>query len=189
MFKINEGYMRTENETMVDIVSVWKSDFDDYRSLAIIGKNDEEIGYVIASYDEEKIRELTGNFDNKISKRELENSFAVLITSDFAYYINLPKISECSKLLQIIYNEVCTSESSMCYISEDDWNNYYSDSFSSRDLLNLKKEIKKYKLDDVITIDDNDYKIICYGDLETKFVDDLTKNNLDKEKINMDLIV
>ena len=88
MFKINEGYMRTENETMVDIVSVWKSDFDDYRSLAIIGKNDEEIGYVIASYDEEKIRELTGNFDNKISKRELENSFAVLIASDFAYYIN-----------------------------------------------------------------------------------------------------
>ena len=75
------------------------------------------------------------------------------------------------------------------YISEDDWNNYYSDSFSSRDLLNLKKEIKKYKLDNVITIDDNDYKIICYGDLETKFVDDLTKNNLDKEKINMDLIV
>ena len=36
----------------------------------------------------------------------------------------------------------------------------------------LEKEIKKYELDEVIGIGDGGYKIVGYGDLETRFIDD-----------------
>ena len=43
----------------------------------------------------------------------------------------------------------------------------------------LKEEVKEYKLDNVITFDDAEYKIIGWSDLETRFNDD---RNFVKEK-------
>ena len=84
----------------------------------------------------------------------------------------MPKISDCSKLLQEIYDNVCESDATMCHISDEDWNDYYSDNYSDNDIEVLKEEIKKYGLSEVIGIGDDDYKIVGYGDLETRFNDD-----------------
>ena len=49
----------------------------------------------------------------------------------------------------------------------------------------LKEEIKKYNLEDVITLNNYEYKVIGWGDLETRFNDDrnIEKNkNKDKER-------
>ena len=67
----------------------------------------------------------------------------------------------------------------MCFIHNEDWNNYYSVHYSENDLDTLRDEIKKYELEAVIEVDAGEYKIIGYEDLETRFNDDrnLNKNN------------
>ena len=88
-------------------------------------------------------------------------------------YIKLPKISKCSRLLKEIFNDVCESDSNMCHITTEDWDKYYSNKYTDKDIQTLKEEIDKYKLDDVITLkNDDNYKIIGWGDLENRFNDD-----------------
>ena len=94
------------------------------------------------------------------------------ILDDFDKYMKLPKISECSKLLQEIYDDVCEADSSMCHITNEDWNEFYKDNFTEKDIDNLKKEVKELGLQEVITFDDAEYKIVGWGDLETRFNDD-----------------
>ena len=67
----------------------------------------------------------------------------------------------------------------MCHITKTDWEKFYSDDFSNKDFENLKKEIKKYHLEDVIGINDCEYMIVGYGDLETRFNDD---RNIERER-------
>lgn len=74
--------------------------------------------------------------------------------------------------MQEIYDNVCESEATMCHITNDDWKELYADRFTNKDITKLKEEVKKYKLDDVITFDDREYKIIGWGNLETSFNDD-----------------
>ena len=74
--------------------------------------------------------------------------------------------------MQSIYDDVCQSDSTMCHITEEEWNEYYIDDYSEKDIEVLEKEIKKYGLDEVIGIGDGEYKIVGYGDLETRFIDD-----------------
>ena len=80
--------------------------------------------------------------------------------------------------LQEIYDNVCESDATMCHITEEDWQEIYADRYTDKDIENLKTEVKKYKLEDVVTFDDEEYKIIGWGDLETRFNDD---RNLEKE--------
>lgn len=161
----------------VNVLSTWKSDYDDFRALAEIKKGNNDLGKIIASYDENTIRNLTGNIKNSLSDTELKNAFAVLISSSFDYYSELPKISNCSKLLQSIYDDVCQSDATMCHITEEDWEEYYIDNYSIEDIKILEEEIKKYKLEEVVCLDEGEYKIIGYGDLETRFIDDRTINH------------
>ena len=156
----------------VNVLSTWKSDYDDFRALAEIKKGTNDLGTIIASYDENTIRNLTGNIKNPLSDTELKNAFAVLISSSFDYYSELPKISNCSKLLQEVYDDVCESDASMCHITSEDWNEFYKEDFTDKDVDNLKKEVKELGLQEVITFDDAEYKIIGWGDLETRFNDD-----------------
>ena len=102
---------------------------------------------------------------------ELKNAFAVLICSDIEKYLKLPTISNVSKLLKEIYDCVVTSECSMCHIDYNEWEDFYDD-YNERDIEQLKKEIEKYNLEEVIEIDNGEYKIVGYGDLETRFLDD-----------------
>ena len=76
----------------------------------------------------------------------------------------------------------------MCHITSEDWKEYYSEHYSEKDLDDLENEIKKYGLEEVVEVFDgeyitsdnkiieSDYRIIGYGDLETRFIDDRKLN-------------
>lgn len=155
----------------VNVCDVWETDYGDYKALAEIGKNKELEGTIITSYDEQVIRNITDKEKGSLTVNELKNAFAVLICSDIEKYLKLPTISNVSKLLKEIYDCVVTSESSMCHIDYNEWEDFYDD-YNERDIEKLKKEIEKYNLKEVIEIDNGEYKIVGYGDLETRFLDD-----------------
>lgn len=48
----------------------------------------------------------------------------------------------------------------MCHITQEDWNQFYKDNFTEKDIDNLKKEVKELGLQEVITFDDAEYKIV-----------------------------
>ena len=151
----------------VRVNSIYETSFDDVRCDAVLYQNDKAIANIIASYDANEMNFRCNN-DPNLAKEALR----VSILDDFDKYIELPKVSNCSKLLQDIYDDVCQSDASMCHISEDDWNEFYKEDFTEKDIDNLKKEVKELGLQEVITFDDAGYKIIGWGDLETRFNDD-----------------
>jgi len=69
--------------------------------------------------------------------------FKSIIYSKFKEYSELPKISKCSKLLQKVYDEVCNSDNEMCYVTNDDWKELFSNQFDRKDIEKLKEEVKK----------------------------------------------
>ena len=117
----------------------------------------------------------------------VKRAFKNLIYYEFDKYLELPKISECSDLLQEIYDCVCESDSTMCHISNEDWEDYYIDKYSDNDLVVLQDEIKKYGLEEIVEIDTGEYKIVGYGDLETRFNDDRNINKSLKEDANFEI--
>lgn len=155
----------------VNVCDVWKTDYGDYKALAEIGQNKELKGTIITSYDEQVIRNITDIEKGSLTVNGLKNAFAVLICSDIEKYLKLPTISNVSKLLKEIYDCVVTSECSMCHIDYNEWEDFYDD-YNESDIEQLKKEIEKYNLEEVIVIDNGEYKIVGYGDLETRFLDD-----------------
>ena len=151
----------------VRVNSIYETSFDDVRCDAVLYQNDKAVANIIASYDANEMNFRCNN-DPNLAKEALR----VSILDDFDKYIELPKVSNCSKLLQDIYDDVCQSDASMCHISEDDWNEFYKEDFTEKDVDNLKREVKELGLQEVITFDDAGYKIIGWGDLETRFNDD-----------------
>jgi len=161
----------------VKIFGTWETDYDDLRCNAILSVNGIEKANIIASYDEEDIRNSIGNKDSIMNDDFIEKGFKTLILDDFDDYLKLPKITECSELLQEIYDNVCSSDASMCHISDEDWEEDYSERYNEQDLKKLEKEIGKYNLQDIIDFSDGGYKIVGYGNLETVFNDN---RNLEK---------
>lgn len=164
----------------IEILDTWVTDYDDMRCNAALYQDGNEIANIIASYDESDIRYSIGDKDSEMNQEFVNRAFRNLIYDDFDSYSKLPKISECSKLLQSIYESVCSSDATMCHITDEDWNDYYIDDYSETDIEILEKEIKKYGLEEVIGIGDDGYKIVGYGDLETRFNDD-RELNINKE--------
>ena len=170
---LTKGKKQTELlNNNIKILGTWVTDYDDMRCNAILMQDNKEVANIIASYDECDLRYSIENKDSKMTETFIKKAFQTLIYDDFKSYLELPKISDCSKLLQEIYDNVCESDATMCHISDEDWNDYYSDNYSDNDIEVLKEEIKKYGLSEVIGIGDDDYKIVGYGDLETRFNDD-----------------
>lgn len=161
------------NLRKVEILNIWKSDYDDIRCNAILYKDKKQVANIIASYDYETIRNFTNQIypNTKFEKQFMNVPLKTLIYDDFDKYLKLPKISKCSKLLQEVYDTVCESDATMCHITEDDWKECYADRFSNKDIEKLKEEVKKYCLEAVITFNDGEYKIVGYGDLETRLND------------------
>lgn len=151
----------------VRINSIYETGFGDVRCDAVLYLNDKAVANIIGSYDASEMNFICNN-NPDLAKEALR----IAILDDFDKYIDLPKVSKCSKLLQDIYDNVCESDSSMCHITEDDWNEFYKEDFSEKDFDNLKKEVKELGLQEVITFNEAEYKIVGYGDLETKFNDD-----------------
>jgi len=164
----NKNYLHRD----IKILGTWNTDYDDIRCNAILYQDGKEVANIIASYDESDIRYSIGDKDSEMNEDFVNRAFKNLMYHDFHSYLELPKISECSKLLQSIYDDVCASEATMCHISDEDWDNYYIDDYTENDLKTLEEEIKKYGLEEVIGTGDDGYKIVGYGDLETRFNDD-----------------
>lgn len=146
----------------VKILNLWLSDYGDIRCNASISVNGKEKVDFITSFD----RYYYPDWKNS------QNDYIDEIKDEWEKYFHLPKLSKCSKLLQEIYDNVCQSDATMCHITNEDWKEFYADRFTNKDIQKLKEEIKKYKLDDVITFDDAEYKIVGWGNLETCFNDD-----------------
>lgn len=151
-----------EKNISVKILNLWLSDYGDIRCNASISVNGKEKANFITSFE----RDYYPDWKNS------QNDYKEEIKDEWEKYLHLPKISKCSKLMQEIYDNVCESEATMCHITNDDWKELYADRFTNKDITKLKEEVKKYKLDDVITFDDAEYKIIGWGNLETSFNDD-----------------
>ena len=151
----------------VKVNSIYETSFDDVRCDAVLYQNDKAVANIIASYDAKEM-----NFRCNNNPDLAKEALRVAILDDFDKYIELPKISKCSKLLQDIYDDVCQSDASMCHITSEDWNEFYKEDFTDKDVDNLKEEVKELGLQEVITFDDAEYKIIGWGDLETRFNDD-----------------
>ena len=156
----------------IKISETWLTDYGDMRCNAIIIQDNKEVANIIASYDECDLRYSIGNKDSQMNQEFIKKAFQTLIYLNLKSYLELPKVSDCSKLLQEIYDNVCESDATMCHITDEDWQDFYADKYTNDDIEKLKREVKKYKLDDVITFDDAGYKIVGWGDLETQFNDD-----------------
>jgi len=168
----------------VRILSIYDTDYDDIRCIAVLMEKGREMANVRASYESTEFEFLLNNkfdYESEIVK----NHFKVLVLDEFSLYNSLPKISKCSKLLQDIYDNVCCSESCMYHVAKEDWENMYADDYNDKDIEILKQEIKDLGLDEVIGINDCGYVIVGYGDLETRFNDD---RNLERYVIkNMEI--
>ena len=151
----------------VKVNSIYETSFDDVRCDAILCINKKPVANIIASYLADELNFRCNN-DPNLAKEAVRTA----ILDDFDKYMELPKISKCSKLLQEVCDDVCESDASMCHITQDDWNEFYKDNFTEKDIENLKKEVKELGLQEVITFDDAEYKIVGWGDLETRFNDD-----------------
>ena len=151
----------------VKVNSIYETSFDDVRCDAILCINKKPVANIIASYLADELNFRCNN-DPNLAKEAVRTA----ILDDFDKYMELPKISKCSKLLQEVYDDVCESDASMCHITQDDWNEFYKDNFTEKDIENLKKEVKELGLQEVITFNDAEYKIVGWGDLETRFNDD-----------------
>ena len=151
----------------VKVNSIYETSFDDVRCDAILCINKKPVANIIASYPADELNIRCNNNPNLVKE-----AVRTAILDDFDKYMELPKISKCSKLLQEVYDDVCESDASMCHITQEDWNQFYKDNFTEKDIDNLKKEVKELGLQEVITFDDAEYKIVGWGDLETRFNDD-----------------
>ena len=151
----------------VKVNSIYETSFDDVRCDAILCINKNPVSNIISSYPADELNFRCNNDPNLVKE-----AVRTAILDDFDKYMELPKISKCSKLLQEVYDDVCESDASMCHITQEDWNQFYKDNFTEKDIDNLKKEVKELGLQEAITFDDAEYKIVGWGDLETRFNDD-----------------
>lgn len=162
----------------VRISSFWISDYGDIKCEANLFIGNRQVANIIISESKENLELNVKNHSKKLTNQEIMTSFKAMIYCSFYDYLKLPKISKCSKLLKEIYDNVRSSESSMCHITDEDWNEDYKERYTDKDIEILKEEIKKYGLDEVIGINEDEYKIIGYGDLETRFNDNRNLSSL-----------
>ena len=120
---------------------------------------------------------------NISSEEEIEKSLKKLLKENEGIEFKLPKASELSPLLQYIYDFICESDSNMCHIDYNDWEELKEEhDFIEEDINTLKKEIEKYNLYDYIIVDDGEYKICGYGGLQCFVNDDREKDSDELER-------
>lgn len=171
--KFDKWYNKEIKHQEVKILGTWGTDYGDIACHAILYKDGKQVANIIDSDEETSIRYVYGDSNSELTEKLVEASFESLINEDFDKYLELPKISECSKLLQQIYDYVCESDASMCHVDNEDWLDWKENyDFKDEDIDVLKNEIKKYGLNEVIGIDEDEYKIVGYGNLQFIFNDD-----------------
>lgn len=154
------------------LLNYWNDQDDLYVNYTVENLETNEIANVIDYYNTSDI----GCDYNSASVEVIENALYRLIEKNKDLAFSMPKVSELSPLLKYVYDQVCESESNMCHIDYNEWEELKEDyDFLDEDINTLKKEIKKYNLDSLITVDDGEYKICGYGCLQTMFNDDREK--------------
>lgn len=134
--------------------------------------NEEAIlGEITQLYTMEKIKSVCPH-DWKFNDIKLEIACSVLMVDDFKRLRNLPLLSETPKLLQKIYKELKETDSGMLFIEEDNWEEDYEE-FSESDIEELKKQVEKYGLENVLAFEEEECKIMAYTSLLEKFIDNV----------------
>ena len=161
---------------MVNVAYIWETDFKDIQAYIETDK-----GNFVASYEDNMLSNILGIYTDDlydlIGKNDfdrLKEVFKVLVLEEKENYFKLPKLSKCSNLLQKLFETVLESDSGMFFYEYEDWEN---DGRTEEELNILKKEIKKYGLQEVIEIKENNCIITCYSDLITRFIDDRGVDN------------
>lgn len=161
---------------MVNVKGIWETGFKDIQAYI-----ETEKGNFVASYEDSMLSNILGidtddlyDLIGKTDFNSLENVFATLVFKDKESYFKLPKLSKCSNLLQKLFETVLESDNGMFFYEYEDWEN---DGHTEEDLNILEKEIKKYGLQEVIEIKENNCIITCYSDLITRFIDDRGADN------------
>lgn len=167
-----EKWFYQNKNLVVNVIDVWAFENNEYRASVEIGEKDEIYGTIIASCTEKEIRNLVGNFNGELTTQDLKNTFEISVLRSFESYVAMQNISKVSDLLREIYDTVKSSDGNMCFITYDDWKECFAEDYSNNDINNLKEEIKKYELENIIIFDQDDCKIIGYADLEKVFIDD-----------------
>ena len=161
------------------ILNYWNDQDDLYVNYTVENLKTNEIANCTDYYNISDI----GCDYNTESEEVIENHLYRLIEKNNGLEFDVLKVSELSKLLKYIYDCVCESESNMCHIDYNDWEEVKNDyDFCEEDITTLKEEIDKYNLDDYITIDDGEYKICGYGGLQCCFNDDRDKGSDELER-------
>lgn len=167
------------NKFKYKILKYWNDSDDLYVNYIVLDEEKNTKANCIAYYNTSDI----GCDYNSSYPSEIENSLLELIKQNNGCEFNHPKVSELSTLLKYVYDYVCESEANMCHIDKDDWKNLMiENNFTNVDLEILKSEIKKYDLEDYITVGDDGYVICGYGCLQTKFNDDRVKESYNLER-------
>lgn len=152
-----------------EILNYWNDSDDLYVNYLVLNKETNEKANCIEYYNTSDI----GCDYNTSTESRIEECLNLLLVEHDGLEFKYPKVSEISPLLKYVYDCVCESESNMCHVDYNDWEELKEDyDFLEEDIITLKNEVKKYNLDDLITIDDNEYKIVGYGCLQTMFNDD-----------------
>ena len=161
---------------MVNVKGIWETGFKDIQAYI-----ETEKGNFVVSYEDSMLSNILGidtddlyDLIGKTDFNSLENVFATLVFKDKESYFKLPKLSKCSNLLQELFETVLESDNGMFFYEYEDWEN---DGHTEEDLNILEKEIKKYGLQEVIEIKENNCIITCYSDLITRFIDDRGADN------------
>lgn len=183
--KFDNWYYENIKLMKVEVLNCWGRDFGDIGANAILYKNDKAVANIMESYEETDVRYNNGDTDTELDEEYVRETVKNLIYQDFDRYLELPKISNCSMLLQSLFADICSSDSEMVHIDYQDWEESYQDDYTENDIDVLKEEIKKYKLENLIEVDNGEYKILCYGDLITSFNDD---KHLEEYSEGMELI-
>ena len=174
----NNPYKKKTKLRSVKVLGILDSDLGDVRCEAILYQENKALAHIIASFDPKIVNALSKNKNNSTN-----DILTMLVCQNFNKYVNLPKISKCSKLLKEIYDEVCISNCSMCYVDYDDWKESFANRYTEKDVDCLKNEIKQYNLKSVLETDNGEYKILGYADLATSFNDDRKlKKERDRER-------
>lgn len=158
----------------VNTVEVWERDEndEDYEAKIQIGENNETIGEVVVSYEKQQVYDLIGK--DEITKSEIENAISIIALKDFENLKRLPRISKFSPLMQIIYDNICESDSEMCFIEEED------EFCTMEDIEKLKEEVKEFGLENYITFNEDDCLVTGYSGLVLQFIDDRGLHNENK---------
>lgn len=161
------------------ILSYW-NDYDDLYVNYIVSDDEKSLKANAISYY--NVSNIGCDYNNSSSK-EIENCLLELIKQNNGCELDLPKVSELSSLLKYVYFFVCESDSNMCHITDDNWKELVDEyEYTEEDFENLKKEIKKYNIEDYITIEKDEYKICAYGGLQCCFNDDTMSRSDELER-------